>query len=181
MSTLTVGVLSGTETVIVELGSGVVCRPVIVWCGTRTVLSDRLVARFERYPGGPIAVDPAGTRWRSSHTLPVGAIMTTTRGREPYDGSLFLVAAAGLEPISYVDAWDRLDPAGAEDRAVQRAHDALADEAGLPRELSRFVGSHTLRNGIHQAGNSFVYAERCTGRQAFWRRATREEVATLAG
>jgi hypothetical protein len=169
------------EIITVELGSGVVCRPVIVWCGTRTVLADRLVASFERFPGRPKAIDEAGTRWRSEHDVPVGAVFTTTRGREPYDGSLFLVTAAGLEPISYVDAWDRLDPAGSEERAAQRAHDAAADAEGLPRELARFVGSHSLRNGVHRAGDSFVYAERCTGKQAFWRRATREEVAALAG
>lgn len=181
MGTLTNGVLSGTTTLTVELGSGVVCRPVIVWSGTRTQLSDRLVASFERFPGGPIAVDPAGTRWRSSHTLPVGAVMTTTRFREPYDGSIFVVTSTCLEPISYADAWDLIDPAGAEERAAQRAHDALADEAGLPRELTRFVGAHTLRNGVHATGNSLYFAERCTARQAYWRRATRAEVGALGG
>ncbi len=94
---------------------------------------------------------------------------------------IFVVEATGLRRIPYDEAFDRLDPDGAEDRAAQRIHDAAADAEGLPRELARFVGEHGLANGVHRCGNSAYYAERCTRRQAYWRRASREEVAALAG
>lgn len=168
------------EIITVELRAGAVCRPVTVWRGTRTQLSDRLVASFDTFPQRPRYLDAACTRWRSEHDLPVGEVITTA-AKELIESELRLVTPSGLEPICYAAAWDLLDPAGAEDRAVQRAHDAAADEAGLPRELTRFVGVHGLQNGVHPEGNSAYYAERCTARQAFWRRATRAEVGALGG
>lgn len=165
---------------VVELRAGAVCRPVLVWGGTRTQLADRLVAGFDAFPKRPKFLDASQTAWRSEHDLPLGAVVTTA-SRALIESELRLVTERGLEPISYASAWDILDPAGAEERALQRAHDALADEAGLPREFTRFVGAHTLRNGVHGIGKSYYVAERCTARQAFWRRATRAEVAALAG
>lgn len=179
-SSLTKGVPTGTEIVVVELRAGAVCRPVLVWGGTRTQVADRLVAGFDAFPRRQKFLDASQTAWRSEHELPVGAVVTTA-SRELIESELRRVTRAGLEPISYAAAWHLLDPSGAEERALHRAHDAFADEAGLPRELSRFVGAHTLRNGVHRAGDSYVYAERCTARQAFWRRATRDEVAALKG
>lgn len=81
--------------------------------------------------------------------LPFGEVVTTARGCEPGEGSLFLVREAGLEPIAYDAAWDRMDPTGAGDRA----HATSIDRAALPRELSRFVKVHGLQNGGRLVGN----------------------------
>lgn len=166
------------ERVPVELASGDVCRPVTVWSGTRTQTADRLFPSFDAYPRRPKAIEhAAGTRWRSEHVLPIGggAVVTTTRGREPTGREVFLATAADLEALGYDAAWDLLDPARAADRAAQREHDRRADEAGLPRDLARFVGAYTLRDGVHRVGNSAYFAERCTAKPAYWRRATRAE------
>lgn len=124
-----------------------------------------------------------GHRARGGHALALracppdrgGAVVTTTRGREPTGREVFLATAADLEALGYDAAWDLLDPARAADRAAQREHDRRADEAGLPRDLARFVGAYTLRDGVHRVGNSAYFAERCTAKPAYWRRATRAE------
>lgn len=167
---------AGTVTVV--LRAGAVLRPVLVWSGTRTRLEDRLVAGFTSFPKRQHFLDEAQTTWKSAHDLPVGAVVTTARNC-PWDDDTFLVGPEGLQPLTREQAWDLLDPAGAEDRAAQREHDAAADAAGLPATLTRFVGAHTLYNGVHHVGNSYYWAERCTARQAYWRRATRAEVAAL--
>lgn len=165
-------------TVRVILRSGTTVRRVDVWAGTRTQVTERLVTG-RPFPSEPHFLDEARTRWMPTFELPLGELVTTAKGREPAEGTLFLVGEGGLEPIGYDDAWDLVDPAGAAERALDREHAARADEAGLPRELTRFVGAHTLRDGVHPAGNSYVYAERCTAKQAFYRRATRAEVEAL--
>lgn len=164
-------------TVRVVLRAGAKVSRVGVWAGTRTQTRARLVTGWAYYSAGPHYLDAARTRWQPAYDLPVGEVVTTARGREPGEGSLFIVGEGGLEPIGYDAAWDRVDPAGAAERALDREHDARADAAGLPREMTRFVGAHAFRDGVHLLGNSFVYAERCTARQAFYRRATRAEVA----
>lgn len=166
-------------TVTVVLRAGAILRPVLVWSGTRTRLEDRLVAGFTSYPKRQHFLDEQRTTWKSEHDLPVGAVVTTARNT-PWDDDVFHVTADGLQAITRAQAWDLLDPAGAEDRAAQREHDRLADAEGLPRQLTRFVGRHDLQNGVHATGNSFYFAERCTARQAYWRRASRAEVATLS-
>ncbi|SFM16112.1 hypothetical protein [Methylobacterium pseudosasicola] len=168
------------ETATVVMRAGAILRPVLVWSGTRTRLEDRLVAGFAAYPKRPHYLDAARTTWRSEHDLPVGVIVTTGRSI-PWDDDTYLVTADGLQPLTREQAWDMLDPAGAEDRAAQRAHDAAADAAGLPATLTRFVGAHSLQNGVHRTVTSAYFAERCTARQAFMRRATWAEVAGLAG
>lgn len=163
----------------VVLRAGAKVSRVGVWAGTRTQTRARLVTGWPYYSAGPHFLDEARTRWMPSFALPLGEVVTTARGREPGEGTLFLVSEAGLEPLGYDAAWDRIDPACAADRAAQREHDARAAKAGLPRELTRFVGAHGLRDGIHPIAESFYFAERCTARQAFWRRATRAEIEAL--
>lgn len=160
------------------LRTGTTVRRVDVWAGTRTQLGERLVTG-RPFPSEQAFLNPERTRWQPAFDLPVGEVVTTARGREPANGTLFLVGPAGLEPIGYAHAWDRVDPAGAAERALDRGHAARADAAGLPRELTRFVGAHGLRDGVHRVGESAYFAERCTARQAYWRRATRAEVEAL--
>lgn len=167
------------KTVTIVLRAGAILRPVLVWSGTRTRLEDRLVAGFQAFPKRQHFLDEQRTTWKSEHDLPVGAIVTTARST-PWDDDTFLVGPDGLQAITRAQAWDLIDPAGAEDRAAQREHDRLADAAGLPATLTRFVGAHSLQNGVHRVGNSAYFAERCTARQAYWRRVSRAEVAALA-
>lgn len=162
----------------VVLRAGTTVRRVDVWAGTRTQLGERLVTG-RPFPSEQHFLDAARTRWMPAFELPVGEVVTTARGREPAEGTLFLVGEGGLEPIGYAQAWDGVDPDGAAERALDREHAARADAAGLPRELTRFVGVHGLRDGVHAIGESAYFAERCTARQAFWRRATRAEVEAL--
>lgn len=143
--------------------------PVVIWIGTRT--------RTE--PSLACALQPCGRVDTWLWEAPVGDIVTNEFGRAPCDSRLFVVEPTGLRRISRDEAFDLLDPPGAEDRAAQRAHDALADAEGLPRTLSRFVGDHGLRDGVHRVENSHYFAERCTRRQAYWRRASRAEVAAF--
>lgn len=168
-----------TVRVIVRVGDDV--RPIVLWSGTRTHLEDRLVGGFERYAREQHWIDPERTRWKVAVHVPVGHVVTTTKARFPIDGEIHVATPDGLSPLSYADAMDALDPDPARiaDRAAQREHDAAADAAGLPATLTRFVGAHTLQNGVHRIGNSAYFAERCTARQAYWRRATRAEVAAL--
>lgn len=130
-------------TVRVVLRAGAVVRRVDVWAATRTSLHVRLVTR-RSLPTETHCRDAARTRWMSSFELSVGELVTTARGREPIEGELFAVCGGGLEPIGYNAAWDCLYPAGAAERAAQREPDARAAAADLPRELTRFVGAHTL-------------------------------------
>lgn len=166
-------------TVVVRVGEDI--RPVVLWSGTRTHLEDRLVGGFERFAREQHWIDEARTRWKVAVHVPVGSVITTTKARFPIEGELFLATASGLAALSYADAMDALDPDPVRiaDRAAQRAHDAAADAAGLPATLTRFVGAHSLQNGVHATGDSFYFAERCTARQAYWRRATRAEVEPL--
>lgn len=175
MNRLSPGLDCATGSVRVVLRAGTTVRRVDVWSGTRTQTSERLVTG-RPFPSEQHYLDAARTRWQAGFELPVGEVVTTARGREPAEGTLFLVGECGLGPLGYDAAWDLVDPAGAADRAAQREHDALADRAGLPRELARFVGAHALCDGVHPVGESFYFAERCTARQAFYRRATRPEV-----
>ncbi len=145
--------------------------PILVWEGTRTRTEPTLVISLR--PCRRIDV----RLWEAE----VGEIVTTDTGRFPFRHMLSVVTEDGLAPIDYDEAFDILDPPGAEDRAAQRIHDAAADAEGLPRQLARFVGEHDLRDGVHRVGNSHYFAERCTRRQAFWRRASRAEVAALGG
>jgi len=147
--------------------------PLVVWQGTRTRTVPTLAIALRPCR----RVDAPGRVW----DVPVGDVVTTDEGRFPFRHMIYVAEPAGLRRIEFDDAFDLLDPEGAADRAAQRAHDALADAEGLPRELARFVGEHGLANGVHRVGNSAYYAERCTKRQAYWRRASREEVAALAG
>lgn len=166
----------------VVLRAGTKVSRVGVWAGTRTQTRARLVTGWPYYSAGPHFLDEARTKWQPAFDLPIGEVVTTCRVRDPGEGQLFLVREGGLEPIGYDAAWDLVDPAGAAERALDREHAARADAAGLPRELTRFVGGHAFENGVHPLGNSFYFAERCTARQAFYRRATRAEVeAFLAG
>lgn len=151
----------------------------LLWSGTRTHLEDRLVGGFGRFAREQHWIDEARTRWKVAVDVPVGHVVTTTKAKFPIEGELFLATPEGLAPLSYADAMDALDPARIADRAAQREHDRLADQAGLPMQLTRFVGRHDLENGVHATGDSHYYAERCTARQAYWRRATRAEVAAL--
>ncbi|MEL6061361.1 hypothetical protein [Methylobacterium sp. DCY52] len=160
--------------------AGAVLRPVLVWSGTRTRLEDRLVAGFQSYPKRPHYIDEAQTTWKSAHDLPVGAVVTTAR-QTPWDDDTYLVTPDGLNAITRAQAWDIIDPAGAEDRAAEREHHHRADLEALPLHLTRFVGHHGFQDGVHPAGNSYYFAERCTRRQAFMRRATRAEIAALGG
>lgn len=166
-------------TVRVVLRAGAKVSRVGVWAGTRTQTRARLVTGWPYYSAGPHFLAEARTKWQPAFDLPVGEVVTTCRVRDPGEGQLFLVTEAGLEPIGYDAAWDLVDPAGAAERALDRDHSARADQAGLPRELTRFVGSHGLRDGVHRVGESAYFAERCTAKQAFWRRATRAEVEAL--
>ncbi|WP_342108714.1 hypothetical protein [Methylobacterium sp. SI9] len=170
----------GTLRVIVRVGDDI--RPAIVWAGTRTHLEDRLVGGFERYAREQHWIDEARTRWKIAVHVPIGSVVTTTKARFPIDGEIYLATPDGLSPLSYADAMDALDPDPLRiaNRDAQREHDRLADAAGLPMQLTRFVGRHDLQNGVHRVGNSAYFAERCTARQAYWRRATRAEVAALA-
>lgn len=164
----------GAVRVAVPAGSTV--SRVDVWAGTRTQNWERLVAGRPFHSAGQHWLDEARTRWQPSYELPLGEVVTTCRGREPLERELFLVAETGLQPLSRADAWRLVDPEGLTGGLAQMMHDDRARDAGLPRELARFVGAHTFQNGVHPVGNSFVYAERCTPRQAFYRRATRAEV-----
>lgn len=173
--------MRNTETVTVVVGIGRDVRPLIVWAGDRTKPEDRLIAGFETFPRRPHFLDEAKTRWKAEVDVPVGRVVTTGRGRWPIDGEIHLATAAGLQPMSYVEAMDHLDPDPQRiaDRAAQRAHDTAADLARLPHDLARFVGRHAFQNGVHPIGNSYYFAERCSQRQAYWRRATRAEVKAL--
>lgn len=166
-------------TVRVVLRAGTKVSRVGVWAGTRTQTRARLVTGWPYYSAGPHFLDEARTKWQPAFDLPIGEVVTTCRVRDPGEGQLFLVREGGLEPLSYADAWDRVDPAGAAERALDREHAARADASHLPRELTRFVGVHGLKDGVHPVAISHYYAERCTARQAYWRRATRAEVEAL--
>jgi hypothetical protein len=163
-------------TVVVRVGDDV--RPLVVWAGDSTQTSDRLVTGFERYERRPHYLDAERTRFKAEVYVPVGRIVTTARSRWPGPGEIFLATTAGLKPLSYDDAMDALDPdpTRVADRAAQRDLDARADAACLPKALTRFVGGHGLVEGIQPIGHSHAFAERCTARQAFWRRATLAEV-----
>lgn len=165
------------ETVTVVVGVGRHVRPVVVWAGDRTRKEDCLVAGFERFERRPHLVDADRQVWKAEVDVPIGRVVTTSASKWPGSDDLFLATAGGLERISYEQVFDMLDPDPIRiaERAAQRAHDAAADAERLPRELARFVGAHGLRNGVHAHGQSYVYAERCTARQAYWRRATRAE------
>lgn len=144
---------------------------VVLWQGTRT-RTDVSLAN---------ALRPCRRLDARLWEATVGEVVTDEFGRSPGDDRIFVVEPTGLRRVSRDEAFDVLDPPGAADRAAQRVHDALADAEGLPRQLTRFVGAHDLRDGVHRVGNSAYYGERCTRRQAYWRRATRVEVAALAG
>ncbi|MCP1546205.1 hypothetical protein J2W80_006097 [Methylorubrum extorquens] len=165
-------------TVRVVLPAGSTVRLVDVWSGTRTSLHARLVT-VRPFASVQHFLNAERTRWKAGFDLPIGEVVTTCRVREPAAGQLFLVTEDGLEPLTYAQAWDRVDPTGAEEGLAEMEHDARAAKAGLPRELTRFVGPHSLQNGVHPIGDSHYYAERCTVRQAFWRRATRAEIEAL--
>lgn len=165
-------------TVRVVLPAGATVRQVDVWSGTRTSLHARLVT-VRPFPSQQHFIDEARTRWKAGFDLPLGEVVTTCRVREPGEGQLILVTEDGLEPLTYAQAWDRVDPTGAEEGLAEMEHDARAAKAGLPRELTRFVGAHALQNGVHPIGESHYFAERCTARQAYWRRATRAEIEAL--
>ena len=143
--------------------------PVVIWTGTRTRTEPSLACALQ--PCGRIDV----RLWEA----PIGDVVTDEFGRAPCDSRIFVVEPTGLRRVSRDEAFDILDPPGAADRAAQRIHDAAADAEGLPRQLARFVGAHDLRDGVHAVGNSHYFAERCTRRQAYWRRATRAEVEAL--
>lgn len=147
--------------------------PLVVWEGTRTRTRPTLAIRLRPCR----RVDAPGRVW----DVPVGEVVTTDEGKFPDPRAIYVVESAGLRRVEYDAAFDLLDPEGAAERADERAHDALADAEGLPRELARFVGEHAMRDGVHRVGGSHYYEERCTRRQAFWRRASRAEVAALAG
>ena len=165
-------------TVRVVLRAGTTVRRVDVWAGTRTQLVERPVTG-RHSPRQEACRKHVRSPEQPTLDLALGEVVTTARGREPAEGTLFLVGEAGLEPLSYADAWDRVDPAGAGERALDREHAARADASHLPRELTRFVGVHGLKDGVHPVAISHYYAERCTARQAYWRRATRAEVEAL--
>ncbi|MGU3286074.1 hypothetical protein [Methylobacterium mesophilicum] len=159
----------------VRIGDDV--RPLVIWAGDRTRLEDRLVTGFDRYERRPHALDGEQTRFKAEVDVPVGRIVTTARSRWPMDGEIFLATPDGLQPLSYEAAMDHLDPDPQRviDRAAQRVLDAHADEAGPPKSLTRLVGPHSLVEGVQAIGNAIGYAERCTARQAYWRRATLAE------
>ncbi|TXM71206.1 hypothetical protein FV229_00145 [Methylobacterium sp. WL120] len=162
-------------TVVVRVGDHV--RPLVVWAGDRTQTADKLVAGFERFERRQHFLDEERTRFKAEIDVPIGRVVMTGTCRWPLDKEIFFSTPDGLVPMSYADAMDHLDPNPVRiaDRAAQRVLDAHADEAGLPRTLTRFVGPHTLVAGVQAVGNSLAYAERCTARQAWWRRATLAE------
>lgn len=160
----------------VAVRAGSTVSRVDVWAGTRTQTWERLVSGRPFRVAGQHWLDDARTRWQPTYDLPLGVVVTTCRGREPGDRELHLVTETGLQPITRADAWRIVDPADLSGGLAQMQHDDRAREAGLPREMARFVGAHSFRNGVHPIGNSFYFAERCTARQAYYRRATRAEV-----
>lgn len=96
----------------VVLRAGTTVRRVDVWAGTRTQTSERLMTG-RPFPSETHYLTPERTRWQPAFDLPIGEVVTTARGREPAEGTLFLVGPAGLEPLGYDAAWDRVYPAGA--------------------------------------------------------------------
>ncbi|WP_375275790.1 hypothetical protein [Methylorubrum thiocyanatum] len=163
----------------VAVRAGSTVSRVDVWAGTRTQAWERLVTGRPYRSAGQHWLDDARTRWQPAYDLPLGEVVTTCRGREPGDRELFFVTEEGLQPISRADAWRIVDPGDVTGGLAQMQHDDRAEAAGLPREMTRFIGAHTLRDGVHQIGNSYYFAVRCTAKQAYFRRATRAEVEAL--
>ena len=136
----------------VVLRAGTTVRRVDVWAGTRTQTSERLMTG-RPFPSETHYLTPERTRWQPAFDLPIGEVVTTARGRE--------------HPVPRRAGW----PGAA----------WLRCRLGSRVPGRRRRGAHGLRDGVHRVGASAYFAERCTARHAFYRRATKAEVEALRG